>query len=168
MVEQTDLWTYLNGNLVRGSEASISIRDRGILWGDAVYDSIRTYDGVPFQRDYRLARFFRSLYYARIDPGMSQEALKQATDQVLEANRPLLDPGDDLAMNLYISRGSMTINQGRTPAGTVAIFCNLIPFASFAQFYVTGAPAVIPATRRTPHAARRHKASRQKPRSATR
>ncbi len=110
MVEQTDLWTYLNGRLVRGSDATIPIRDRGVLWGDGVYDSIRTYDGVPFRRDYRLDRFFRSLNYARIDPGMSKDDLKQATDEVLQANRPLLDPGDDLSMNLYVSRGSMHID----------------------------------------------------------
>ena len=150
MVAQADFWTYLNGKLVRGSDAVIPIRDRGVQWGDAVYDSIRTYNGVPFQRDYRLERFFRSLYYARIDLGMSKDDLKQATDEVLEANRPLLGPHEDLTMNLYVSRGAMSITQGRTPAGTVAIFCNLIAFASFARFYVTGAAAVIPATRRTP------------------
>jgi branched-chain amino acid aminotransferase len=150
MVDQVDLWTYLNGTLVRGSEAVIPIRDRGVLWGDAVYDSMRTYKGVPFQRDFRLERFFRSLTYARIDPGLSKDELKQATDEVLEANRALLGRDDDLSMNLYVSRGSMVTTRGRTPAGTVAIFCNLIAFASFARFYVTGAPAVIPATRRTP------------------
>ncbi|MEE8303831.1 MAG: aminotransferase class IV [Candidatus Tectomicrobia bacterium] len=150
MVAQADFWTYLNGRLVRGSDAVIPIRHRGVQWGDAVYDSIRTYNGVPFQRDYRLDRFFRSLYYARIDLGMSKDDLKQATDEVLEANRPLLGPHEDLTMNLYVSRGTMSITQGRTPAGTVAIFCNLIAFASFARFYVTGAAAVIPSTRRTP------------------
>jgi branched-chain amino acid aminotransferase len=150
MPEATELWTYLNGTLVRGADAAVPIRDRGILWGDAVYDSIRTYRGTPFQRNYRIARFFRSLYYARIDIGMSQDALRQITDEVLQANLPLLDPNDDLSMNLYVSRGSMGIHNGLTPAGTVAVFCNLIPFVSYARFYVTGAPAVTPATRRTP------------------
>lgn len=150
MPKATELWTYLNGKLVRGTDAAIPILDRGILWGDAVYDSIRTYSGAPFQRDYRIARFFRSLYYARIDIGMGQDALRQITDEVLQANLPLLEPNDDLSMNLYVSRGSMAIDNGLTPAGTVAVFCNLIPFASYARFYVTGAPAVIPSTRRTP------------------
>ena len=150
MPDATELWTYLNGTLVRGTDAVIPIRDRGILWGDAVYDSIRTYHGIPFQRDYRIDRFFRSLYYARIDIGLTKDELRRATDEVLEANLPLLQPNDDLSINLYVSRGSMAIDHGLTPAGTVAVFCNLIPFASYARFYVTGAPAVIPATRRTP------------------
>ena len=62
MVAQLDLWVYLNGSLVHGQEAAVPIHDRGVLWSDAVCDSIRTYKGVPFQRDYRLDLFFRSLY----------------------------------------------------------------------------------------------------------
>lgn len=150
MPDANELWTYLNGRLVRGADAVVPIRDRGILWGDAVYDSIRTYNGVPFQRDYRIDRFFRSLNYARIDPGLSKDGLFAATEQVLEANRPLLGSNDDLSMNLYVSRGSMALADGRAPAGIVAVFCSPIPFDSFARFYVTGAPAVVPATRRTP------------------
>lgn len=154
MLASTDLWTHLNGQLVRGDQAVVPILDRGILWGDAVYDSMRTYNGVPFRRDERLGRFFRSLYYARIDPGLSRDELKQITDEVLEANRPLLGPNDDFSMNLYVSRGSMALADGLTPAGTVAVFCHTIAFTSFARFYVHGTPAVIPAviptTRRTP------------------
>lgn len=150
MLASTDLWTHLNGQLVRGDQAVVPILDRGILWGDAVYDSIRTYNGVPFRRDERLGRFFRSLYYARIDLGLSRDELKQITEEVLEANRPLLGPNDDFSMNLYVSRGSMALADGLTPAGTVAVFCNTIAFTSFARYYVRGAPAVIPTTRRTP------------------
>lgn len=150
MSDIPELWAYLNGNLVRGKDAVIPLSDRGVLWGDAVYDAIRTYKGVPFCLPQRLDRFFRSLYYARIDPGLSKDAFMQITDDVLQANLPLLQPNDDLTMNLYVSRGSMAIDNGRTPAGTVAIFCRPLAFTSFARFYVTGAPAVIPATRRTP------------------
>jgi branched-chain amino acid aminotransferase len=150
MSDISELWAYLNGDLVRGKDAVIPLSDRGVLWGDAVYDAIRTYKGVPFCLPQRLDRFFRSLYYARIDPGLSKDAFMQITDDVLQANLPLLQPNDDLTMNLYVSRGSMAIDNGRTPAGTVAIFCRPLAFTTFARFYVTGAPAVIPATRRTP------------------
>jgi branched-chain amino acid aminotransferase len=150
MSDIPELWAYLNGDLVRGKDAVIPLSDRGVLWGDAVYDATRTYNGVPFCLPQRLDRFFRSLYYARIDPGLSKDAFMQITDDVLQANLPLLQPNDDLTMNLYVSRGSMAIDNGRTPAGTVAIFCRPLAFTTFARFYVTGAPAVIPATRRTP------------------
>jgi branched-chain amino acid aminotransferase len=150
MPDIANLWAYVNGTMVHSQEATVSLYDRGILWGDAVYEAIRTYHGNPFRVADRIERFFRSLYYARIDPGFSKETLRQITDDVLQANAPLLGPHEDLTINYYASRGSMAIRDGRTPAGTVAVFCQPIAFASFARFYVTGAAAVIPATRRTP------------------
>lgn len=95
-----------------------------------------------------IERFFRS--YARIDPGFSRETLQQITPDVIQTNLPLLGPDEDLTINDYISRGSMAVRNGRTPTGTVASFCQPVAFASFARFYTTGAPAVVPATRRTP------------------
>lgn len=145
-----DLWAYLNGKMVRGRDAVIPLDDRGVQWGDAVYDSIRTYGGKPFQMDFRIDRFFRSLQYVRIAPPFTKEALRRQTEQVIEANMPLVERGDDITANYYVSRGSMKVTNGLTPAGTVAIFCRPVAFASFAKYYVRGAPAVTPATRRTP------------------
>ena len=147
-----DLWAYINGKLVRGPEAVIPIYDRGVQWGDAVYDSIRTYGGQPFQVDFRVDRLFRSLYYARIDPGLSKEEFKAATAEVLERNLALAAPGEDIGLNYYVSRGSMKITDGLTPAGTVALFCRRLAFENFAKAYVRGAPGIIPTTRRTPPA----------------
>ena len=150
MIDINEMWAYLNGRLVRGKDAAIPIWDRGIQWGDAVYDSIRTYAGAPFRLDFRTDRFFRSLYYARIDIGMTKEQLKDAMGEVIEANRPLLGPNEDVGYNYYVSRGSMTITNGLTPAGTICIIPRTLAFANFARFYIKGAPGVAPATRRTP------------------
>jgi len=146
-----ELWAYINGDLVRGKDAVIPIYDRGVQWGDAVYDSIRTYGGEPFQVDFRVDRFFRSLYYARIDPQITKEELKAATHEVLSRNLAL-GHGEDIGINYYVSRGSMKLTNGLTPAGTVALFCRRLPFENFAKAYVRGAPGIIPTTRRTPPA----------------
>ncbi|MBM3491384.1 MAG: hypothetical protein FJX68_13225 [Alphaproteobacteria bacterium] len=145
-----DLWAHLNGRLVRGREAVIPIEDRGVQWGDAVYDSIRTYGGKPFQMDFRIDRFFRSMQYARIAPPLGKVALRQATLDVVRENMKLVAADDDITVNYYVSRGSMKTERGLTPAGTFAIFCRQVAFASFAKFYVEGAPGITPATRRTP------------------
>ena len=147
---ESELWAYLNGRLVKGKDAVLPLTDRGVQWGDAVYDSIRTYDGKPFQVPFRIDRFFRSLQYTRINPGITKEELAKATEEVLKANLALLEPDEEITINYYVSRGSMDITDGRTPAGTVAIFCRFIRFDGFAEFYVHGAPAITPATRRTP------------------
>ncbi len=150
MPSKEDFWAHLNGQLVRGKDAAIPLTDRGVQWGDAVYDSIRTYNGTPFKMSERIDRFLRSSYYARIDVALSKEDLVRATEEVLEVNLALLESGDDIMLNYYVSRGSMVLSNGLTPRGSFAIFCRRLPFASFARFYVTGAPAMIPTTRRTP------------------
>lgn len=36
MPDSAHLWAYLNGTLVRGKDATVSLFERGILWGDGV------------------------------------------------------------------------------------------------------------------------------------
>ncbi|MBE9566381.1 MAG: branched-chain amino acid aminotransferase, partial [Proteobacteria bacterium] len=36
---------YLNGKLVSEAEAVVSVNDRGFLFGDAVYEAVRSHDG---------------------------------------------------------------------------------------------------------------------------
>jgi branched-chain amino acid aminotransferase len=50
----------LDGSLVAPSEAKVSVFDRGFLYGDSVYEVIRTYGGEPFELDAHLARLARS------------------------------------------------------------------------------------------------------------
>ena len=119
-MNDSDLWAYLDGKLVRGNDAVLPLTDRGVQWGDAVYDSLRTYAGKPFQVPFRIDRFFRSLQYTRSNPGITKEELAKATDEVIEANMQLLGPDEELSINYYVSRGSMQMTDGRTPSGTVA------------------------------------------------
>jgi branched-chain amino acid aminotransferase len=46
----------LDGALVPPEEASISIFDRGFLYGDSVYEVLRAYRGVPFELEAHLER----------------------------------------------------------------------------------------------------------------
>jgi branched-chain amino acid aminotransferase len=50
----------LDGSLVAPSEAKVSVFDRGFLYGDSVYEVIRTYGGAPFELEQHLARLGRS------------------------------------------------------------------------------------------------------------
>jgi D-alanine transaminase len=51
---------FINGRFLPWEEATISIDDRGFQFGDAVYEVIRTYRGVPFELTAHLARLDRS------------------------------------------------------------------------------------------------------------
>jgi D-alanine transaminase len=59
---------YLNGSFVDEAEARVSVDDRGFLFGDAVYEVIRLYDGAPFRLEDHLARLGRSLKGVMLPP----------------------------------------------------------------------------------------------------
>ena len=46
----------LDGALVPPEQAVVSVFDRGFLYGDSVYEVVRTYGGAPFELDAHLAR----------------------------------------------------------------------------------------------------------------
>jgi D-alanine transaminase len=52
---------YLNGKFVGPGEAVVSINDRGFLFGDAVYEGLRSYDGRIWALERHMQRLRRSL-----------------------------------------------------------------------------------------------------------
>lgn len=54
------MWVFLNDRFVRKEDAVVSVFDHGFLYGDGVYETIRTYGARIFMRDQHLARLRRS------------------------------------------------------------------------------------------------------------
>jgi branched-chain amino acid aminotransferase len=51
---------FVNGRISDGASASISVFDHGFLYGEGVYETLRTFRGEPFLFDRHLARLRRS------------------------------------------------------------------------------------------------------------
>ena len=47
---------YVDGKWTPADEASVSVLDHGLLYGDGVFEGIRVYDGRPFLLDEHLDR----------------------------------------------------------------------------------------------------------------
>jgi branched-chain amino acid aminotransferase len=47
---------FFNGRIVDESEALIPFRDRGVLFGDGLFETVRAYKGMPFRLDHHLER----------------------------------------------------------------------------------------------------------------
>ena len=139
---------YFNGEIIPESEAKVSIRDRGFIFGDAVFDTTRTFGGTIFKLKEHLDRFYNSLKYMRIDPGMTQDRMAELTREVVDANLPLLGENGDMWASQRISRGTPTTDGKFNP--TVIIETLPIPFAAAARHFRDGMSVVTPATRRTP------------------
>jgi len=137
---------YLNGKMVPDSEAVVSIHDAGFVYGDAVFDVMRTFHHKIFKLKEHTARLYDSLRYLRIDPGISEEKMADLTQQVLEANLHLLGENDDYWVMQRISRGIAT-DGGYKP--TIVIECRPLPWGR-AKFYKQGVEVITPSVRRTP------------------
>ena len=54
------MWVFLNDHFVRKEDAVVSVFDHGFLYGDGVYETLRSYGSRIFMRDQHLARLRRS------------------------------------------------------------------------------------------------------------
>jgi branched-chain amino acid aminotransferase len=143
---------YVNGKIVPESQAVVSFRDRGFKYGDAVFDTARTFGGRVFRLREHVARLYRSLKYMRIDPGLSPAETERLTGEVLARNLPLLGPDEDYWLTQRVSRGVEPTGgelwQHTGP--TVVIECTPLPLAARARLFQDGIDVAIPSVRRTP------------------
>ena len=143
---------YYNGQYLPESAVLLPFRDRGFVYGDAVFDTTRTFTHRLFRLREHVDRLYRSLRYVRIDPGLSPSELCAITEEVFERNRHLLDEHDDYWVSQRISRGVNTpdredpVQQG----ATVIVECTPLPLRERAALYRDGIRVVVPSNRRTP------------------
>ena len=78
---------WINGRLVAPAEAKISVFDRGFMYGDGAFETMRAYAGVVFALDEHLRRVFSALKVLRIKPPYSKERLRGAVYNTLWANK---------------------------------------------------------------------------------
>ena len=75
----------IDGKLCSGTDARISVFDRGFLYGDSVFETIRTYDGKPFAMDEHLRRFEKSAALVYIPVPVPLVQLSSEIQQTLAA-----------------------------------------------------------------------------------
>ena len=74
----------IDGVITSLDEARIPVLDRGLLYGDAVFEALRTYAGIPHALSEHVARLFRSSAIIGMDPGVTREVIEH---EVCEAIR---------------------------------------------------------------------------------
>ena len=142
---------YLNGEYVPENEAKVSVLDRGFRWGDAVYDAVRTFEGRPFKLEEHVDRFYRSLRYARIEPGLSKTEMSAITLEVIKRNEGRRKQVDgDYLVTMQASRGPVVQIDTSVGERTVTVYCLPITFDAHAKYYREGAHVIVPSVRRTP------------------
>ncbi len=141
---------YFNGRIVPEREIVLPFRDRGFKYGDAAFDMTRTFHGRPFKLKEHIERFYRSLRYLRIDPGLSPAEMVGVSEEVLERNRHFLTPDTDYWLGQRVSRGVDAVgDEGWEHTGAnVIVECVPLPLKARARLFRDGIDIVVPPTRR--------------------
>lgn len=77
---------WINGKFIDEKKARISVFDRGFLYGDGVFETMRSYAGVVFKLDEHLNRLFGAMKTIRIAPPYSAKYLKEVVNKSLVIN----------------------------------------------------------------------------------
>jgi branched-chain amino acid aminotransferase len=152
MTRASERIAYHNGRFVPEREVLVPFRDRGFKYGDAVFDTTRTFGHRVFKLREHVERLYRSLRYLRIDPGLTPAAMAEVTEEVLRRNLPLLEPDDDYWVTQRVSRGLDASGQEIwSQAGpTVIVECVPLPLRERAPLFRDGIRVLVPSVRRTP------------------
>jgi len=148
----TERVVYLNGRLVPESQAMLSVFDRSVQWGDAVYDAARTFNHRPFKLREHIDRLYRSCRYTRMPIRLTPDAMERHTLEVVDHNMSLLGPNDDDMIWWTVTRGVNPVTRSVLDCheATVIICTFPVPFRAFAKWMTRGARVVTPSVRRTP------------------
>ncbi len=119
----TELLVWINGELVPKSQAKVSVFDHGFLYGDGVFEGIRSYNGKVFMLDEHLDRLYESAKSIWLTIPMSKEQMKEAVLQTLRVNKLR-----DAYIRVVVSRGDgdLGLDPRKCPKPNVIIITDRI------------------------------------------
>lgn len=91
---------YLNGRWVRRAAARVSVLDRGFMYGDGIFETLRAYRGMPYLLDEHLERLHESANILALP--LPRVDWRKQTAALLRRNR-LLE--DDAWIRIVVTRG---------------------------------------------------------------
>lgn len=91
---------YLDGKLVEKEKARISVFDHGLLYGDGVFEGIRTYDSLIFKLKEHIDRLYKSADAIELKIPATKPKMIDAVVKTLKANSL-----KDAYIRLIVTRG---------------------------------------------------------------
>ena len=91
---------YVNGSFVEMNDATVSIKDRGLLFGDGVYEVAGVFEGILIDNDAHLERLKRSLQEIKLELPMNFSELAGLQRELIHLNK--IKEG---TLYLHVTRG---------------------------------------------------------------
>lgn len=114
---------YVAGKLVPKEQATVSVFDHGLLYGDGVFEGIRIYCGKVFLEKEHIDRLYESARAIRLEIPISPSEMTQAVRETVAANALV-----DGYVRLVVTRGagSLGLDVRRTSNPQVIIIADTI------------------------------------------
>ncbi len=137
------MFIFLNDKIVAEQEAAVSVYDHGFLYGDGIYETMRSYSGAVFMFERHRERLYRSASFIRLRLPV-EGYIRNAVYDTLDANG---------LSDAYIR---ITVSRGKGPIGLDPDLCREPTFVVIAeqfreypeQHYREGVKLIIARTRR--------------------
>ena len=137
---------FLNGKFLEEAKAFVPLNDRGLLYGDGLFETTRVLNGRPFRLAQHLERFQRGADFLKIKLPFSAKEIQALALQVIEKNKL-----PQSVLRIMLTRGAG--ERGYTPAAaekpTFAITLHPLPVGSedeTLQWSMVTSPFHIPAS----------------------
>jgi branched-chain amino acid aminotransferase len=140
---------YIDGKFYQKEDAKVSVFDHGLLYGDGVFEGIRTYDGLIFKLKEHIDRLYQSAHAIMLTIPMTKDEMIEAIKKTLRENEM-----KDAYIRLLVTRGigDLGLDPRKCPRPTIVIITDKIKLYP-QEFYEKGLEIVTISTQRNIHQA---------------
>jgi branched-chain amino acid aminotransferase len=145
---------YVNGTISRAEDAVVPVFDHGFLYGEGVYETLRTYGGLPFLFREHMARLRNSAGLMRLAVPYSDDEMAQHIEATTAGFRRLIGPVTETYIRILLTRGvgPLSYHPDGCPTPTLVIIVKPFPFPAEATFTDGIAVALVSVRRNHPDA----------------
>lgn len=141
---------YINGKFYEKQDAKVSVFDHGLLYGDGVFEGIRSYNRLVFKLKEHVDRLFESAHSIMLDIPMTKNQMIRAVVETLKANKL-----NNAYIRLIVTRGEGDLGldprKCRGQATVIIIADNIALYPE--KFYREGLSIItVPTVRNLPEA----------------
>lgn len=112
---------FLNGKFLEESKAAISINDHGFLYGDGIYETMRTYNGKVWLIEDHLERLFNSAKILDLKIPWTRKQIEKWIYELIKKNSELSAQNSDFRIRLTVTRGNNDFDFFTTKKPTILI-----------------------------------------------
>jgi branched-chain amino acid aminotransferase len=139
-------YIFFNGKLIKEDKAAVPIHDPGFLYGDGLFETVRSYNGIVFKLDEHLQRLFSSASILRHNIDFGKNYLIAALNKLIARNKL---GKCDAYIKIIITRGNYKDRlkfDYLSRSNLIIIAGKLIPYSD--EYYKNGIKVISSAIRR--------------------